>query len=185
MLRVMDKHQFWQLIKAARGRARHPDDTEDTARQATALLAIRPAEEIVAAQQALWDLMADSCTKPLWAAAYVINGGCSDDGFAYFRGWLIAQGREVFERMVADPDALADTPVVRAGATDGLGLEAEDTLNIAWNAHLTATGEQLPPDSFTIRYPELDPSWGFDFDDQDEMARRLPRLTALFATGRK
>jgi hypothetical protein len=58
--------------------------------------ASRPAEEIVAAQQVLWDLMAESYTNPLWAAAYVINGGCSDDGFDYFRGWLIAQGREVF-----------------------------------------------------------------------------------------
>jgi hypothetical protein len=29
-------------------------------------------------------------------------------------------------------------------------------------------------------YPELDPEWGFGFDDRAEMARRLPRLAALF-----
>ncbi len=36
---------------------------------ATSQPATHPAEEIVAAQQMLWDLMADSYTNPLWAAA--------------------------------------------------------------------------------------------------------------------
>ncbi|MFF5497583.1 DUF4240 domain-containing protein [Streptomyces aquilus] len=45
-----------------------------------------------------------------------MNGGCSDDGFDYFRGWPIAQGREDFERATADPDALAELPAVRASS---------------------------------------------------------------------
>ncbi|MEU2619417.1 DUF4240 domain-containing protein [Streptomyces sp. NPDC007157] len=176
----MTKQQFWELIAAARNQANDPHESETVARAATSLLAARPVEEIVAAQQVLWDLMAESYTNPLWAAAYVINGGCSDDGFDYFRGWLIAQGREVFERAVADPDALAELPVVQASAADGVDLEGEDVLGIAWDAHVAATGDQLPADAFTIRYPQLDPAWAFDFDDSDEMDRRLPRLTALY-----
>lgn len=31
----------------------------------------------------------------------------------------------------------------------------------------------------TIRYPELDPGWDFDFDDRAELKRRLPHLAAL------
>ncbi|MGW1065682.1 DUF4240 domain-containing protein [Streptomyces aureus] len=176
----MNKQQFWQLIEAARNQVLDPDDSEAVAREATSLLASRPVEEIIAAQQVLWDLMAESYTNPLWAAAYVINGGCSDDGFDYFRGWLIAQGRQVFEGVVGDPDALARLPIVQASAADGVDLEGEDTLSIAWNAHITATGGQLPTDAFTIRYPELDPAWDFDFDDRGEMARRLPGLAALY-----
>lgn len=65
-------------------------------------------------------------------------------------------------------------------AADGLDLDGEDVLSIAWNAHITATGEQLPAEAFTIRHPELDSSWNFDFDDRDEMACRLPRLAALY-----
>ncbi|MFE7165998.1 DUF4240 domain-containing protein [Streptomyces sp. NPDC057616] len=175
----MDGQQFWQLIEAARGQVTDAEDAEAVARRACALLAERPVEEIVAAQQALWDVMARSYTNPLWAAAYVVNGGCSDDGFDYFRGWLIAQGREVFERVTADPDALAELPVVRAAADEWLELECEEVLGIAWSAHLTATGEQLPAGALTITYPPLDPSWSFDFDDSGEMARRLPRLAAL------
>ncbi|MEU6393947.1 DUF4240 domain-containing protein [Streptomyces sp. NPDC046939] len=176
----MNKEQFWQLIEAARSQASNANDGEVVAREATSLLASRPVEEIIEAEQVFWGLMVDSYSNPLWAAAYLANGGCSDDGFDYFRGWLIAQGREVFERVVADPDALAELPVVQASAVDGVDLEGEDMLGIAWNAHISATGDQLPASPFTIRYPELDPTWTFDFEDHDEMTRRLPRLATLY-----
>ncbi|MFD8951587.1 DUF4240 domain-containing protein [Streptomyces xanthophaeus] len=91
-----------------------PNDGEAVAREATSLPASWPVEEIVAAEQVRWDLMVDSCSNPLWAAAYLAHGGCSDDGFDYFRGWLIAQGCDVFERVAADPDALAELPIVQA-----------------------------------------------------------------------
>ncbi|MFF3020693.1 DUF4240 domain-containing protein [Streptomyces sp. NPDC057939] len=175
----MNKQQFWQLIEEARDQASNPNDGEAVAREATALLASRPFEEIIAGEQVLWELMVESYTNPLWAAAYLANGGCSDDGFDYFRGWLIAQGREVFERVVADPDALAELPIVQASAAAGVDLEVENMLVIAWNAHISATGDQLPTSPSTIRYRELDPTWNFDFDDRDEMTRRLPGLAAL------
>ncbi|MGK5636796.1 DUF4240 domain-containing protein [Streptomyces sp. URMC 126] len=175
----MDKQRFWRLVEAARAEAPDPDDGEDVARRAAERLATHPAEEIVAAEQALWDLLADAHTSPLWAAAYVINGGCSDDAFDYFRGWLILQGRATFERAVADPDGLAELPAVRTAVADGLDLDGEEALNIAATAHLMATGRRLPDDACVIRYPEPDPARDFDFDDDRETARRLPGLTAL------
>ncbi|MGW0903091.1 DUF4240 domain-containing protein [Streptomyces sp. NPDC002853] len=84
---------------------------------------------------------------------------------------MIAQGREVFERIVADPHALAELPIVRTSAADGLDLECEEALSLVWDAHIMATGKQLPDDAFTIRYPELNPTWNFDFDDHSEITR--------------
>ncbi|QWA25807.1 DUF4240 domain-containing protein [Streptomyces osmaniensis] len=181
----MNRQEFWDLVAAARDQVARdqvqaPYPCEAIASAATALLASRPAEEIVAAERVLWDLMSESYSKPLWAAAYQINGGCSDDGFDYFRGWLIAQGREVFELAVAEPDALAELPVVQTAAALGIDLEGEDVLGIAWDAHIAATGNQLPADGPKTQYPQLDPDWNFSFDDRGEMARRLPRLAALF-----
>lgn len=46
----------------------------------------------------------------LWSAASVLCGGCSDDGFMDFRGWLIAQGKDVYMAALKDPDSLADIP---------------------------------------------------------------------------
>ncbi|WP_030755054.1 MULTISPECIES: DUF4240 domain-containing protein [unclassified Streptomyces] len=173
----MDKQTFWKLIETARAEA----EPQEVSARAAELLASRPESEMAAAQQVLWDLLAESYRAPLWAAAYVINGGCSDDGFDYFRGWLLTQGRETFEAALTDPDSLAGHPVVAEAAAEGLDLEDESALSIAWTAYEAGTGRELPADSFTISYPALDPAWDFDFDDGAEIAARLPRLSALFA----
>ncbi len=124
-------------------------------------------------------LLAVSYRNALWAAASLINGGCGDDGFQYFRGWLIVQGREVFDRSVADPDSLADLPVIGPPTLDRPPVECEETLYIAMRAYRAATGAELPAEAFTIRYPEPDAGWDFDFDDRTKLEQRLPRLTAL------
>ncbi|GAA2886013.1 DUF4240 domain-containing protein [Nonomuraea rubra] len=100
----MDTTRYWQLVEDSRAGA---GDEWEVADRLTDRLSALPPAEIIAAQQAFWDLMADSCRAPLWGAAYMINGGCSDDGFEYFRGRLITQGRAVFEQVVAESGASA------------------------------------------------------------------------------
>ena len=169
------------MVDRARSKVEDADDAEAVAAGMVDLLAEREPAQIVAFAQPLWDLLSISYRNDLWAAAYVMCGGASDDGFDYFRGWLIAQGREVFERSLADPDSLAALPVVIVGAAEGRDdFECADVLSVAWDAYRRVTGGQLPSDAFTTNYPNLDPDWNFDFDDQEEMRRRLPRLTALF-----
>jgi hypothetical protein len=177
---VMDIEEFWDFIEQARTRAADSADAEDIAHEATVLLATQEPEQIVSTEQILSELMAVSYQAPLWAAAYVINGGCSDDGFDYFRGWLITQGRTAFERVVADPDHLADLPAVRAAVAAGIDLECESMLYIASNAYRTASGQELPSDFFTVSYPDLDPAWNFSFEDHNRIAARLPRTVALY-----
>jgi Protein of unknown function (DUF4240) len=77
---AVDTQRFWNLIEDARTQVADPADSEAVAAQAATLLAAFPREQIVAAQRALSSLMAASYRNSLWAAAYVINGGCSDDG---------------------------------------------------------------------------------------------------------
>lgn len=156
----------WQLIEDARARVvgaaapgaagsgpgLGPGVAAEVAGVATRLLAARGAGEIIEAQRALWAPLAESYRSPLWAAAYLINGGCSDDGFDYFRGWLVLQGRAVFERVVVEPDELAGLPAVVAAVRARQELDAEEALGIAWRAHLAATGRELPPGSFSSGY---------------------------------
>jgi hypothetical protein len=106
--------------------------------------------------------------------------GCSDDGFDYFRGWLIVQGYEVFDQGVTDPDALASLAVICSAAAHRAYLECESALYIPAQAYNAATGEALPADAHASQPAEPAGGWGFDFDDQPEMKRRLTRLTALF-----
>jgi len=47
------------------------------------------------------------------AAAYIILNGCNDDSFIYFRSWLIAQGKRVYHKALADPESLANLKSVK------------------------------------------------------------------------
>ncbi|GAB3159509.1 DUF4240 domain-containing protein [Micromonospora sonneratiae] len=172
----MRTDDFWTLIDQARTGA--DGDVEAVAERATALLAARDVDDIAGFDRHLRRVLAASYRVDLWGAAYLINGGCSDDGFDYFRGWLITQGRATFAKAVAEPDSLAELPVIRQAAVTGEEFDAEAMLSIADDAYRRATASDLPADPNPVPVPELGEFW--DFDDEDEVRRRLPRLAALF-----
>lgn len=172
----MDHSELWDLVETARDEADNPDDADAVAERLTRLLAEAQPETIEGFDVALGGLIAESYRTDLWAAAYLINGGASDDAFDYFRGWLVAQGRDVYEAALAEPDTLADHPVVQAAMADGEELECEGMLEVAWEAYDAATGEELPDTGRPV-LPQLEPMW--DFDDEAEMRARLPRLAGL------
>jgi hypothetical protein len=181
----MDADQFWKVIENARSQVSIRLTVRWSPPRLPTCYPHIHASRTLLPSRPLSDLMADSYRNLLWAAAYLINSGCSDDGLEYFRCWLIVQGRTLFERSVANPDTLADLPVIQAAAAAGaVGIECEAVRSIALEAYRAATSEQLPEDAFTIGHPELDADWD-DFDDRAEMRRRLPRLTALNLLGRR
>lgn len=161
----MDRTGFWKLISSAREGAE--DDGAFQERMGALLSQLGP-DDLVRYEQEFDQLHALSCAWPLWGAAYLINGGCSDDGFEYFRAWLIAQGREVFERALSDPDSLAEV----ATSDD----ELEDFWYLAPQNYRERTGKETP--RAQVDRPELGEQW--DFDDADEMERRYPKLFAMF-----
>jgi hypothetical protein len=172
----MRTDDFWAVI--ARATADRPASPADVAQRAVAELAALDPQEIVAWGHHLDKVLVASGKEDLWAAAYLINGGCSEDGFDAFRGWLIAHGRDAVARCVRDPDSLAKVAVVRAAADTGAVFEAEEVLHIADQAYEQATGEPLPAYERPVTRPDAADLW--DFDDEEEMARRLPHLSELF-----
>lgn len=169
----MNTDEFWALVAEA---GRESSDAGAAAGQAVAMLAGRDAASILGCHRHIQRVLAASYRVDLWGAAYLINGGCSADGFESFRGWLMTQGRATFARAVTEPDTLADLPAVRRAAVTGEEFGCEAMLDVARDAHLKMTGVELPKDP--VRQPELNDFW--DFDDEGEMGRRLPRLAALF-----
>lgn len=95
--------RFWDIIDQT------VDEDED--RQTEALeneLKNLTPEELLAFERDFFAASLAAYRWDLWGAAYVINGGCSDDGFIDFRSWLIAQGKVVYDAALADPESLAD-----------------------------------------------------------------------------
>jgi hypothetical protein len=172
----MRTDDFWAVIE--RATVDLPGSPDEVAKRAIADLAAREPEEIVAWGRHLDKVMAASGVEDLWAAAYLINSGSAEEGFDAFRGWLVAHGRTVFAGAVRDPDSLADLPAVRGAADSGAVFEAEAVLSIAPDAYAQATGDVWPEPAGPATRPDPGDLW--DFDNDDEMRRRLPRLSALF-----
>ncbi|MER7277781.1 DUF4240 domain-containing protein [Dactylosporangium sp. NPDC000244] len=175
----MSVDRFWSVVEQALAAAEDRFDAEEVAQRTLSLLVGPPAAEVAALAQPLWDLRAVSYRWDLWGAAYLLNGGCSDDGFEYFRGWLIAQGRAVFDQALGNPDVLADLPSVRGAAEteDPFDFECESMYGVVWDAYQVLTGTMDLPEPVGGGYPPLEPTW--DFDDERQVRHRLPHLAAL------
>ncbi|MET1004401.1 MAG: hypothetical protein ABWX96_02565, partial [Propionibacteriaceae bacterium] len=75
-------------------------------------------------------------------------------------------------------EELAEVAVVRAAADSGAVFEADEVLSIAAEAYTQATGEEFPAGERPVTRPDVADLW--DFDNEEEMQKRLPRLSAMF-----
>lgn len=100
---------FWQIVEAAKASAGADPDARP---QALAVqLGPLTLDSLGAFQRTYEALLQRANRWDLWGVAHLMNGGASDDGFKYFRDWLISEGRSVYERALTDPDSLASFPV--------------------------------------------------------------------------
>ncbi|MFJ7949771.1 DUF4240 domain-containing protein [Streptomyces sp. NPDC096354] len=184
----MDTSELWTIIEAAREAS---EADKPFAEALVDQLATRTKDDILGYQERFDELHGAVYRWDVWAAAYLIGGGCSDDSFMDFRAGLIALGRDWYERAAACPDSLAEHPAVTA-ATEAYDDEAvfyENVNYAASDAFKRVTGGDEDFYDACDEYAASRDSFGqdvedmgedFDFDDPDEMRRRLPRLAALY-----
>src|SRR5947209_6471566 len=98
----MDEDRFWSILEAACPPG-HPPQIKCFDALKARLTELAP-EEILEFRQQFDDRVGAAYKTDLWGAAYLINGGCSDDGFHHFRCWLVGMGRQVYEKALAKPD---------------------------------------------------------------------------------
>ncbi|MFF5111522.1 DUF4240 domain-containing protein [Streptosporangium sp. NPDC000509] len=196
----MDADAFWALIEQS-GR-----ETRTQKRRLIwldAQLSELPADDIIDFQMWLDVCEYRSNTWELWVAYLLTLPLGSDDGFLYFRYWLVGLGRGTFERVVADPDTLIEVPEVlhlwkvirkRAGKkrlwTDDEWPEFELLAYVAWEPYKKRTGldlttlhekaharTDLDDDDYEIRGEQ------WIIDSEEELTRRFPRI-AYYREGR-
>ena len=172
----MTHDQFWQIIQLCCQSDPRSAEAWDT--RLTEHLAQLPADEIIEWNHIFDQLAAQAYRADLWAAAYLINGGASDDGFYYFRCWLIGMGKAIYQDAIADPDSLANIASPK-WFEEGIDAEAE-IYAAAHRAWLQVTGN---PD--TADYPARQEAaelvgefW--DFEDTEAMRQHLPKLTERY-----
>lgn len=169
---LMELDRFWEIIGESR-RDFSPQLVDGNMdRQLEVLkefLSELPVEEVAAFSNTFTKLSLDAYKWDLWAAAYIIDGGCSDDGFTDFRYWLISMGHEVYDKAMANAESLADvafqpgiecTQFEEFGYVAGeIGRELDST---AYDAGLidfdhpeSPSGLEWKDEDLPIRFPQL------------------------------
>ncbi|TDE56410.1 DUF4240 domain-containing protein [Nonomuraea mesophila] len=185
----MDTDEFWRLIEqsghAAGGKRARAAWLQEA-------LKTRSAEDILDFESYLLSARRRVDTWLMWGAMRALFGFGSGDDFWYFQMWLVGLGREVFEQVAHDPDALVDVREVQrlvAMEHHGPPWKNDDwpTFEIldyvageAWE-HVTGDDRDGFYDALRARGHEIsalpcpsDEDW--ELDDEEESARRLPRI---------
>ncbi len=171
----MNDDQFWAIVN--RTALQEADTRVQTEALRQALEALT-ADEVVAFTNTMQRHLARAYRWDLWAVGYIIEGGMSEDGFEYFRRWLLSKGRTLFERILAQPDDLAD---LLADGTEG-HLDYEEFAAVSWDVWGEKTGSS--PDEIPL-YLDLmtdgkDPTGEPFQEDAAWLAANFPRTWARF-----
>jgi hypothetical protein len=121
-------------------------------------------------------LLHDTYNSEMWCAGYIMNGGCSDDGFEYFRNWVISRGKEIYYKAKQNPDNLISEVDENAEM-----YEFESFWYVALEAFQEKTGKDLydyiDDDNFKTKegqYPQIEFTW--QEENPGSMKKICPKL---------
>ena len=169
---MMDEDQYWAMIDASIKNSAGPESQRN--HLITQLEQCEPLD-IIKFRLRTNKLLYDTYTSDMWCAAYLLNGGCSDDGFEYFRLWLISRGKDVYETAKENPDWL----VTQLDQSTEVGFY-EDLWYAADFAFHRRTMKKLyewVDDGFKFseaNYPEME--FGWQEDDPESMRVICPNI---------
>jgi Protein of unknown function (DUF4240) len=170
----MDTNSFWSLID--KSLAASAGEPEQQLEEVGALLEQLSTDEIIEFEGLFSENFFSSYSWSLWGAAYVIGGGCSDDSFDYFRGWLISRGRKVFDAAVANPDELAS---LITDEDEEVDCQIEGWQSVAVLAWCRKTKKEYSAFPFKKGRTYADGPAGEEWAEED-LDRLYPKLSARF-----
>lgn len=101
----MNEQVLWTLIDFSRQNSKN---IHEQGTLLTNLLSKYSTKYLLKFENIYWGFMQKSNEADLWAAAYVLNDGCSELDFLHFRNWLLLQGQTTFKKVLQDPETLVD-----------------------------------------------------------------------------
>ena len=162
----MDDDRFWALVAAAREAAGDAD--EDRIEGLEQVLLTHHPDDVLEFQRHYDDRLARAWRWDVWGAAFVMRGGCSDDGFRHFRDWLISEGEAVFEAALDDPESLASQEPGGEFALEAFGY-------VAAEVYEQMTDAEMPRGKAVEAASPAGKAW-----DESDLPARFPRLAARF-----
>ena len=174
---MLDEELYWLIIDQSLHNSHNQD--EQAAFLVKAIGQLTP-KQMIGFRLRTDKLLYDTYTSDMWCAAYIMNQGCSDDSFEYFRNWVISRGKAVYYAAKANPDSLISEVDEEADMYD-----FEDFWYVANDAFQQKTGKDLydfiDDDNFKTKegqYPEIQFTWQ---EDEPESKRKIcPKLFAKY-----
>lgn len=145
----LNEDLYWQIVQDSLDKTTNQDDQEQYLVERIQRLS---ATDIIGFRLRTDKLLYDTYTSEIWCAAYLMNGGCSDDGFEYFRCWLISKGKDIYFKAKAHADSLIN---VMDDETED--YEFESFWYVALTAFENKTGQVL--------YDYIDESFSYNGSD--------------------
>jgi len=170
---IIDEERYWNIIKKSFHGSK--DYNGQRAILLNKLTELSP-KEIIGFDLRTTKLLKDSYSSELWCAAYIIKGGCSDDGFEYFRCWLISKGKDVYYKAVKNPDSLSE--IEKKLFSD---YELEEFLYIPNEAFMQKTGKEIYDYVDMEKFLKEDGTYlqivlNWQEDNTDSMKKICPKL---------
>ena len=162
---LMDDNKFWDIIAFSKSESKGDYDAQQE-KLRSELLKL-DALSILTFGNRFRTYVGLAYTWELWGAAYIMHGGCSDDCFSDFRGWLIGKGKETFLNALEDPETLAALEYDEEDEWEGLSY-------VHFTTYEEKTGQQIPQGITTVF--EIT---GQDWDEEgDDLKNMFPKLWA-------
>lgn len=153
---MLDETIFWNIVDSSVKNAKNQDAQER--------FLVKEIEKLTPKQMIGFrlrtdKLLYDTYNSKMWCAGYIMNGGCSDDGFEYFRNWIISRGKDTYYKAKENPDSLISEFL------EGEDYDYESFWYVALTAFENKTGKDLYDyisDDFKTNegnYPNFEFTW--------------------------
>ena len=164
----MSDGEFWKIIDETCS-----DDLDEQLERLREALQDLDPDQLVAFDEQMSQKVSAAYRWDIWGAAYLINGGCSDDGLEYFRRWLVSRGRKIYEGALENPDSLA---TLRGLGEEDFLAEFEEFGYVV--QEVAEENPDLPRPWISVQLPDKPGGDKWDLDDDVQIRRRLPKLAA-------
>lgn len=175
---MLDENTFWTIIDKS---LKNTDNQQSQEAFLIKEIENLTPKEIIGFRLRTDKLLYDSYNSKMWCAGYIMNGGCSDDGFEYFRNWVISRGKDIYNKAKENPDTLISQ---KENGEDEM-FEFEGFWYVALKAFKNKTGKNLYDfidyDNFKTRegnYPQFEFDW--EEDNPESMKKLCPKLYEHF-----
>ncbi len=155
---MLDENVYWNIIDKSLKNTNNQDDQEQYLIKEIEKLSPK---EIIGFRLRTDKLLYDTYNSEMWCAGYIMNGGCSDDGFEYFRNWIISRGKTTYYKAKENPDSLISEVIEGEEFYD---FESFWYVALAAFEHKTGKDlyEYIDEDNFKTKeggYPQFDFTW--------------------------